>query len=112
MTTITETTAQSVSGLSGARISSDALAFCQRGGLASELSLALDLVGQCFPIVGNPAVNLMQDPDMDHAHYLLIGIQVRGGVKETVSAHKRFALEASQRFGSKREWILLHYEMI
>ena len=65
------------------------------------MTLAIDLVRQCFPIVGNPAVNLVQDPEVDRSDYLVIEIQVQGGVKETVSAHKQFAFEASQGLGSK-----------
>ncbi len=107
MTTITKTEGQTASGLSP-----DALAFCRREGIATELSLALDLVSQCFPIVANPAVNLVHDPEVDREAFLVIEIQVQGGVKETVAAHKRFALEASQRLGAKRELIRLHYEMI
>jgi hypothetical protein len=112
MTTLANIAAQAPSGLSAARLSSDALSFCHREHIATELGLALDLVRQCFAIIGDPAVNLVQDPELDRTYYLVIEIQVRGGVKETVSAHKRFALEASQRLGSKREMILLHYEMI
>jgi hypothetical protein len=108
MATITKTTSQPVSDLSGARLSADALAFCRREGITSELILALDLVSQCFPIVGNPVVNLVQDPEVDRAGDLVIEIQVQGGVRETVSAHKPFALRASQRLGSRREMILLH----
>jgi hypothetical protein len=112
MTTIAKTAGQAQSGPSGARLSSDALSFCHREGIASELGRALDLARQCFSIVGDPVVNLMQDPEVAGAHYLVIEIQVRGGVKKTVSAHKQFALEASERLGSKREVIRLHYDII
>jgi hypothetical protein len=98
MTTITKTAAQPESGLIGAHLSADAIAFCRREGITSELILALDLVSQCFTI--------------DRAGDLVIEIQVQGGVRETVSAHKQFALQASQRLGSRREMILLHYEII
>jgi hypothetical protein len=109
--TKTKTTGQPGSGLSGARLSPDARAFCRREGITRKLSLALDLVSPCFPIVGNPVVNLVQDPKVDGAAYLVIEIQVRGGVKETVASHRRFALEASQQSGAKREMIRLHYEI-
>jgi hypothetical protein len=109
MATSARTAGPPQSSLAGARLTSDALSFCHREGIASELSLALDLARQCFAIVGNPVVNLVPDPEVDGASYLVIEIQVRGGVKETVSAHKQFALEASQRLGSKRELIRLHY---
>jgi hypothetical protein len=112
MTTITKTAAQPESGLIGAHLSADAIAFCRREGITSELILALDLVSQCFTIVGNPVVNLVQDPEVDRAGDLVIEIQVQGGVREIVSAHKQFALQASQRLGSRREMILLHYEII
>lgn len=112
MATSTKTAGLAQSSLSRARLSADALSFCLREGIASELSLALDLVRQCFAVIGNPAINLVQDPEVDRADYLVIEIQVRGGGKETVSAHKQFALEASQRLGAKREMIRLHYEII
>ena len=112
MATITKNPAHSESGLSGAHLSADALSFCRREGITSELSVALDLVRQSFAIVGNPAVNLVPDPELDGVAFLVIEIQVRGGVRETVSAHKQFAHEASQRLGARRERIRLHYEMI
>jgi hypothetical protein len=98
--------------LSGMCLSSDALSFCRRNRIASELSLAVDLVRRYFSIIGDPVVNLVQDPEVEHAKYLVIEVQVRGGVEENVAAHKRFASEASQLLGPKRELILLHYSMI
>jgi hypothetical protein len=111
MTTIAETAGQAPSGLSGVRLSSDALSYCHREGIESESSLALDLVRKCFSIIGNPVVNLVEDPEVDCTYYLVIEIQVRGGVKKTVAAHKQFALEASQRLGSERKMIRLHYDI-
>jgi hypothetical protein len=112
MATKSKTAGQAQSDLSEVELSSSALAFCRCEGITSELSLAVDLVRRYFSIVSNPVINLVLDPEVEDADYLVIEIQVRGGVKKNVAAHKQFASEASQRLGAKREMIRLHYSMI
>ena len=77
----------------------------------SELSIAIDTARKCFSIIGNPAVDLVQDPETD-ACYLVIEIQVRGDVRVNVMAHRNFAGETARLLGSRREIISLHYDII
>ena len=99
------------SGLADACLSSKALSFSLRIGVVSELSLAIETARKCFSIIGNPAVDLVQDPETD-ASYLVVEIQVRGDVRDIVMAHRNFALEKARLLGPRREIISLHYDII
>jgi hypothetical protein len=84
---------------------------CLRIGVVSELSLAIETARKCFSIIGNPAVDLVQDPETD-ASYLVIEIQVRGDVRDNVMAHRTLARETARLLGPRREIISLHYDII
>jgi hypothetical protein len=84
---------------------------CLRIGVVSELSLAIETARKCFSIIGNPAVDLVQDPETD-ASYLVVEIQVRGDVRDNVMAHRNFARETARLLGPRREIISLHYDII
>jgi hypothetical protein len=100
------------SGLAGVRVSSDARSFCLREGLVTKLAVAVETARKHFSKIGNPAVSLVQDPEIAGASYLVVEIQVGGGVKDNVTAHREFAAETSKLLGSKREIINFHYEII
>jgi len=97
---------------SGESISSDALLFCDRAGITSDLETAIAIARRCFSVIGTPVVHLLEDPDLEDAHYVVIEIQVRGGVKDNVCAHRQFAVETSKELGASREFIRLNYDMI
>jgi hypothetical protein len=99
-------------GLSGVTFSPEAISFCLGLGIIPELSSATDLLRSCFSVVGKPFVGVMEDPETEDTRYVIIEIQVRGGVKDNVLAHKKFASEAARLLGSKREIIRLHYSII
>jgi hypothetical protein len=94
------------------RISCDALAFCRLHGIDSELGLAIETARNCFPIVGNPNVELVHDPETEDASYLVIEIPVRGEVTDIVRAHRNFASETAKSLGPKRAMITLNYDII
>jgi hypothetical protein len=107
------------SGLSGVRLSSEVIRFCLRTSLGSQqtvtlhdLSTAIDTVRECFSVIGSPVINLVHDPEIEDLQYLVIEIQVRGGVKENVKAHREFAGKLAHLLGAKRETLRLHYDMI
>ncbi len=108
-----------LSGLSGVRISGEAFEYCLRKGPGPEsqitledLSASINIIRECFSVIGSPLVNLVRDPEVDNVCYLVIEIQVRGGVKENVKAHRDFAGKAAKLLGVKRENLTLHYEII
>jgi hypothetical protein len=63
-------------------------------------------------IIGDPAVELLADPDIPDTYYLVIEIRVRGTVKDNVIAHRKFASEAAKLLGKKREILKLHYDIM
>ena len=108
-----------LSGLSGVRISGEAFEYCLRKGPGPEpgmtledLSASINTIRECFSVIGSPIVNLVRDPEIDNVCYLVIEIQVRGGVKENVKAHRDFAGKAAKLLGVKRENLTLHYDII
>ena len=74
--------------------------------------MAIETAKKHFSIVGSPAVNLLQDPEVDDTAYLVIEIQVNAGVKHNVLAHRKFASEVAELLGPKREYIKLHYDIM
>jgi hypothetical protein len=70
-------------------LSEEVHAFCQRHGLTDYLSMALGLARQCFPIVGDPTVQLEQDPE-DGESYLVIEIRAGGGEEDCARSHRRY----------------------
>ena len=108
-----------LSGLSGVRISGEALEHCLRKGPGPELRITLEdlsasikTIRDCFSVIGSPLVTLVRDPEINNVCYLVIEIQVRGGVKENVKAHRDFAGKAAKLLGVKRENLTLHYDII
>ena len=108
-----------LSGLSGVRISGEAFEYCLREGPGPEsritledLSASINTIRECFSVIGSPLVNLVRDPEIDNVCYLVIEIQVRGGVKDNVKAHRDFAGKAAKLLGVKRENLTLHYDII
>jgi hypothetical protein len=108
-----------LSGLSGILISGEAFEYCLSKGPGPEsritledLSASMNTIRECFSVIGSPLVNLVRDPEIDNVCYLIIEIQVRGGVKENVKAHRDFAGKAAKLLGVKRENLTLHYDII
>jgi hypothetical protein len=95
-----------------ARLSYEALAFCQARGVVSELYLAIETARNCFPVIGNPDVELVHDPETEDASYLVIAIKVQGEVKDIVMAHRKFANETARLLGPSRAIIALNYDII
>ena len=93
-------------------LSPEALSFSREAGIATDLSLALDTAMKHFSIIGSPVVNLMRDPEVDDSSYLAIEIQVTGGVKCNVRAHREFASEMARLLGPRREMFTLHYNVM
>ena len=108
----TEDESSGPTGLIGISLSSEALSFCRDKGVLTDLSRAIDIGRSCFSIVGDPAVDLVNDRETDGVSYLSIEIQVCGTVKENVIAHRKFAQEAAESVSAKREMITLHYDII
>jgi len=109
---VTEDEVQRLSELFGARLSCEALVFCQFKGVVSELRLAIETARNCFQIIGNPDVELVHDPETEAASYLVIEVQVRGEVKDIVMAHREFAKETARLLGPERSIITLNYDII
>jgi hypothetical protein len=107
-----ESTFRMESGLAAARTSAEALKFCLTKGVANELGIAIDSARKHFSTVGSPSVNLVHDPEDDHASYLVIEIQVRGTVRDNVMSHRRFANEMAKSLGTIRGLLRLHYDII
>jgi hypothetical protein len=63
--------------------------FCRRHDLADHLGRAIELARQCFSIVGNPVVQLEEDPE-DGEWYLVLEVRVRGEEDECSRAHKAY----------------------
>lgn len=87
------------------KLSTEALAFVRQARIAHDLGLALDSVQRHFSILGSPVVNLIRDPEVDHAPDLAIEIEVTGGVRDNVRAHREFAREMARLLGPNRESI-------
>jgi len=85
-------------------MSPEALSFCRRKGVVTELSIAIDSARRGFSTIGAPVVNLVEDPEIDDTSYLVIEIQVR----DAVIAHMKFAGETAKSLGCSREIIKLH----
>ncbi len=100
------------SGLAATRTSGEALRFCLLNGMSSELGVAIDSARKHFSIVGSPSVTLVHDPEVHHASYLVIEIQVRGTVRDNVASHREFARETAKLLGTHRGLIKLHYDII
>lgn len=95
-----------------ARLSWDALTFCRLHGIDSELRLAIETARNCFPIIADPDVELVHDPETEDASYLVIEILVRGEVKDIVVAHRKFANDTARLLGPKRAMIALNYDIM
>jgi hypothetical protein len=64
-------------------------AFCQRNDLLDHLRRAVDLARQHYSMVGEPTVQLQQDPE-DGEWYLDLEIRVRGDESEYIRAHDAY----------------------
>jgi hypothetical protein len=71
-------------------LSEEVREFCERHALIDHLVKAMELARECFTIVGEPGVQLEQDPE-DGDEYLVLDIQVRSSVSECVESNVRFA---------------------
>ncbi len=71
-------------------LSDEVREFCERHALFGHLAKALELAREYFTIVGEPVIRWEHDPENDD-EYLVITIQVQGGVSENVEAEWRFA---------------------
>jgi hypothetical protein len=110
--TLAESEIHGVSDLVGARLSSEAMAYCRLEGVVSALRLAIETARNCFQIVGIPDVELVHDPETEDASYLVIEVELRGEVKDIVMAHRKFAHETAKLLGPERSIITLNYNII
>jgi hypothetical protein len=92
-------------------IEPSALDFCRARGLMAQLNTAIVLAQSHFSITGQPTVRLLHDPEVDSTAYLLIELQTVGTVKENVTSHKRFSIDAASLLGPSRELIRLTYDI-
>jgi hypothetical protein len=66
-----------ITDVADAQLSQEVRDFCQRHQLLDHLARAIELARQCFSIVGDPVVQLEQDPE-DGEWYLVLEIRVEG----------------------------------
>jgi hypothetical protein len=74
---------------SDTQLSKEVRAFCQRHQLLDPLAKAIELAKRCFSMVGEPSVQLEQDPE-DGEWYLVLEILVKGEEHECIQAHKEY----------------------
>ncbi len=58
-------------------LNDDASAFCESLGLRDKLEKAIELAKGCFALVGDPTIDLEQDPEAGES-YLVVAIRVEG----------------------------------
>ena len=104
-------TGSGTTDLGEAVIEPSAIDFCRARGLMAQLKAAIVLAHRHFSITGRPVVRLLHDPEVDGTAYLMIELQTVGTVKENVTSHKQFSIEAASLLGPSRELIRLSYDI-
>ena len=87
----------------GTQLSEAIRAFCQRHELMHHLATAIELARQCFTMVGDPMVQLEQDPE-DGEEYLVLDVRCRGDESECIRAHKSYL----KSWASSTPWPAVH----
>jgi hypothetical protein len=77
--------------------------FCQRQQLLDPLAKAIELVRRCFTVVGEPSVQLEQDPE-DGEWYLVLDVRSRGDESESIRAHREY----HRSWASAASWPAVH----
>ena len=93
----------STTAVADVQLSDEVSAFCQRHDLLDHLGRAIELARQCFSIVGDPVVELEQDPE-DGEWYLVLEIRVRGDEGEYIEAHKAY----NRSWATSTPWSPVH----
>lgn len=77
--------------------------FCRRHQLLGPLAKAIDLVRRCFSVVGEPSVQLEQDPE-DGEWYLVLEVRVEGEEGECLRAHRAYV----RTWANSTPWPAVH----
>jgi hypothetical protein len=85
------------------QLSDEVLAFCRRNDLLDHLGKAIELARQCFSIVGDPTVQLEQDPE-DGEWYLVLEVRVAGEEGECIQAQKGY----TRTWANSTPWPQVH----
>jgi hypothetical protein len=96
----------------GARATGDALEFCTRNHLLSDLPKAIETARRFFLIPGSPSVYLERDPE-EREQFAVIEIWVEGDVPENFQRYKSYLREWSRIADNKvNSLIRLVYNII
>jgi hypothetical protein len=85
------------------RLFDDALAFCRHNDLLGHLGRAVELARRCFTIVGDPVVQLEQDPEVEEL-YLVLEIRVAEDEDESIEAQRTY----SRSWATTTPWPAVH----
>ncbi len=78
----------------------DALEFCTRNHLLSDLAKAIETARKSFVIAGSPSVYLEQDPE-EREEFAVLEIRVEGEVQENFGRYKSYLREWSRVVDNK-----------
>ncbi len=96
----------------GARATEEALEFCTRNHLLSDLARAIETARKVFSIPGSPSVYLEQDPE-ERKKFAVLEIWVEGDVPENFQRYKSYLREWSRIVDNKvNSLIRLIYNII
>jgi hypothetical protein len=84
-------------------ISPDARSFCARGAIQDYLEKAIELARQHFSVIGEPSIDLEQDP-ADGEQYLVVSIRVEGDETDSAASHKAYL----SAWANSVEWPHVH----
>ena len=84
----------------GAKATEEALEFCTRNHLSSDLAKAIETAGKVFLIPGSPSVYLEQDPE-EREKFAVLEIWVEGDVPENFQRYKSYLREWSRSVDNK-----------
>jgi hypothetical protein len=84
-------------------LSQEVLDFCQQHHLLDHLAKAIELVRRCFSVVGEPSVQLEQDPD-DGEWYLVLDVRVEGEESQCMQARRAYV----RTWATSTSWPAVH----
>jgi hypothetical protein len=73
-------------------LSQEAEAFCNRQGIRKYVTVASDLLNQCFSNVRSVESEILQDPDVED-QYLVIHLEVKGEIEAVLDMYDKYAEE-------------------